>query len=119
MSEQKKSKLVQIEAVVMPQTFRSLQHNQRDTGLSIGEVIDRLAVQIHAKDAAMAVQIILEEIQIILRDLPTDQQITALWEVITTVAALMPEEYLPRIEVEAHKKQTSLLENITRENDNE
>ena len=109
MKEQKNTKLVHIEATVMPQTYNSLLHNQRDTGLSIGEVIDRLAVQIHAKDADMAAQIILEEMQIILRDLPVDQKAAAMWDVITTVSVLMPEEYCLKFQTDVNRKKAQLL----------
>ena len=43
--EQKKSTLKEIKATVMPQTAEGLQMLMEETGLTIGEVIDRLTLQ--------------------------------------------------------------------------
>ena len=44
--EQKKSTLKEIKATVMPQTAEGLQMLMEETGLTVGEVIDRLTLQI-------------------------------------------------------------------------
>ena len=43
--EQKKSTLKEIKATVMPQTAEGLQMLMEETGLTVGEVIDRLTLQ--------------------------------------------------------------------------
>ena len=48
--EQKKSTLKEIKATVMPQTAEGLQMLMEETGLTIGEVIDRLTLQMCPDD---------------------------------------------------------------------
>lgn len=53
--EQKKSTLKEIKATVMPQTAEGLQMLMEETGLTIGEVIDRLTLQMRPDDLGFAV----------------------------------------------------------------
>jgi len=53
--EQKKSTLKKIKATVMPQTAEGLQMLMEETGLTIGEVIDRLTLQMCPDDLGFAV----------------------------------------------------------------
>lgn len=48
--EQKKSTLKEIKATVMPQTAEGLQMLMEETGLTVGEVIDRLTLQMCPDD---------------------------------------------------------------------
>ena len=52
--EQKKSTLKEIKATVMPQTAEGLQMLMEETGLTIGEVIDRLTLQMCPDDLGVA-----------------------------------------------------------------
>ena len=52
---QKKSTLKEIKATVMPQTAEGLQTLMEETGLTIGEVIDRLTLQMCPDDLGFAV----------------------------------------------------------------
>ena len=51
--EQKKSTLKEIKATVMPQTAEGLQMLMEETGLTIGEVIDRLTLQMCPDDLGL------------------------------------------------------------------
>ena len=53
--KQKKSTLKEIKATVMPQTAEGLQMLMEETGLTIGEVIDRLTLQMRPDDLGFAV----------------------------------------------------------------
>ena len=53
--EQKKSTLKKIKATVMPQTAEGLQMLMEETGLTIGEVIDRLTLQMCPDDLGLVV----------------------------------------------------------------
>lgn len=53
--EQKKSTLKEIKATVMPQTAEGLQMLMEETGLTVGEVIDRLTLQMCPDDLGFAV----------------------------------------------------------------
>ena len=51
--EQKKSTLKEIKATVMPQTAEGLQMLMEETGLTVGEVIDRLTLQMCPDDLSL------------------------------------------------------------------
>ena len=69
--------LMQIYANVLPETKASLDKMCEVSGLSLGEIIDRMALKWHAKDPEHAAQLILDDTIIHTRDLtPEDFNLT-------------------------------------------
>ena len=64
-----KNSLCNISAYVLPITKSSLQEMQEASGLSCGELIDRMVHNWHAKDPEIAAQLILDAISIHTRNL--------------------------------------------------
>ena len=109
------SNLVQIEATVMRQTLGSLLRSVEETGLSIGEVIDRLALHMKPTRPEFALQLILEEIRIILSDLPGEQKDATLCEVLIFLAALLPTDAIERIQDAAKEKKKQMFGDVGKE----
>jgi len=84
----------QIEATVMKMTAESLEKLSNETGLSIGEVIDRLTMQMKAKDKDLAVSIAYQEVIMQLSNLPQEETDVAFLELVTVLLAMVPEEYV-------------------------
>lgn len=103
------SSLVQIEATVMRQTLGSLLRSVEETGLSIGEVIDRLALHMKPTRPELALLLILEEIRTILLNLPGEQKDAMLCEVLIFLAALLSTDAIERIQDAAKKKKKQLF----------
>ena len=72
--EQKKSTLKEIKATVMPQTAEGLQMPMEETGLTIGEVIDRLTLQMCPDDLGFAVCFAQEQVFFTISNLPEEEQ---------------------------------------------
>ena len=69
--------LMQIFANILPETKASLDKMCEVSGLSLGEIIDRMALKWHAKDPEHAAQLILDDTIIHTRDLtPEDFNLT-------------------------------------------
>ncbi len=72
-----KTGLLQITANVLPETKASLDKMCEVSGLSLGEIIDRMALKWHANDPEHAAQLILDDTIIHTRDLtPEDFNLT-------------------------------------------
>lgn len=80
--KQKKSILKEITATVMPQTEEGLQTLMEQTGLTIGEVIDRLALQIYPEKPEQAILLAEEQVIFSLTKLTEKQTEKALTEII-------------------------------------
>ena len=72
--EQKKSTLKEIKATVMPQTAEGLQMLMEETGLTIGEVIDRLTLQMCPDDLGFAVCFAQDQVFFSISNLPEEEQ---------------------------------------------
>ena len=72
--KQKKSTLKEIKATVMPQTAEGLQMLMEETGLTIGEVIDRLTLQMCPDDLGFAVCFAQEQVFFTISNLPEEEQ---------------------------------------------
>ena len=83
-------KLEKIEATVMPQTAESIRKSQEETGLTIGELIDRMTLHIKPRDAKVAIQLILEDVAIIISELTAEQTLEVLSAITSTLTALLP-----------------------------
>ena len=84
--EQKKSTLKEIKATVMPQTAEGLQMLMEETGLTIGEVIDRLTLQMCPDDLGFAVCFAQEQVFFTISNLPEEEQEEALTKIIGNTA---------------------------------
>lgn len=74
-----KTGLTEITATVLQQTKNSIEGMCEVSGLSIGEIIDRMALKWSAKDPEHAMQLILDDMIIHARDLsPEDFNLTVL-----------------------------------------
>lgn len=72
-----KTSLTEITATVLQQTKDSIEGMCEASGLSIGEIIDRMALKWSAKDPEHAMQLILDDMVIHTRDLsPEDFNLT-------------------------------------------
>ena len=80
--EQKKSTLKEIKATVMPQTAEGLQMLMEETGLTIGEVIDRLTLQMCPDDLGFAVCFAQDQVFFSISSLPEEEQEEALTKII-------------------------------------
>ena len=76
--EQKKSTLKEIKATVMPQTAEGLQMLMEETGLTVGEVIDRLTLQMCPDDLGFAVCFAQDQVFFSISNLPEEEQEKAL-----------------------------------------
>ena len=79
--KQKKSTLKEIKATVMPQTAEGLQMLMEETGLTIGEVIDRLTLQMRPDDLGFAVCFAQDQVFFSISNLPEEEQEEALTKI--------------------------------------
>lgn len=84
--EQKKSTLKEIKATVMPQTAEGLQMLMEETGLTVGEVIDRLTLQMCPDDLGFAVCFAQDQVFFSISNLPEEEQEEALTKIIIFLA---------------------------------
>lgn len=97
MSQKMQEKRVKLEAMVQSKTVEELKNMAKDADLSVGEMIDRLVLRISTKDVATAVQLAQEEILVSFSSLNPDQFGDALMELLAALAAVLPENELPRM----------------------
>ncbi|MCD7818758.1 MAG: hypothetical protein LUH07_06875 [Lachnospiraceae bacterium] len=76
---------------VMPQTAAALEEMSRISETTIGEVVDRLTLHLHASNYDQAIQIICEEILMICYDLPPEDYAKAIHD----IAVIMAVEVTP------------------------
>lgn len=105
-------KLEKIEATVMPQTAESIRKSQEETGLTIGELIDRMTLHIKPRDAKVAIQLILEDVAIIISELTTEQTLEVLSAITSTLTALLPLDSMKLSFHDAIEKQQALLHSL-------
>lgn len=111
------TKLERIEATVMPQTAESIRRSQEDTGLTIGELIDRMTLHIKPRDAQVAIQLILEDVAIIISELSAEQTREVLSAVTSTLTALLPLDEMKLSFHDAIEKQQALLHGLMNMNE--
>lgn len=121
--EQKKSTLKEIKATVMPQTAEGLQMLMEETGLTIGEVIDRLTLQMCPDDLGFAVCFAQEQVFFTISNLPEEEQEEALTKIIIFLAGLVPVDHLKGLEqaaisnrAERLKEYKEYIEDLPEEN---
>ena len=107
--EQKKSTLKEIKATVMPQTAEGLQMLMEETGLTIGEVIDRLTLQMCPDDLGFAVCFAQDQVFFSISSLPEEEQEEALTKIIIFLAGLVPVDHLKGLEQAAISKRAERL----------
>ena len=107
--KQKKSTLKEIKATVMPQTAEGLQMLMEETGLTIGEVIDRLTLQMRPDDLGFAVCFAQDQVFFSISNLPEEEQEEALTKVIIFLAGLVPVNHLKGLEQAAISKRAERL----------
>ena len=105
-------KLEKIEATIMPQTAESIRRSQEETGLTVGELIDRMTLHIKPRDAKVAIQLILEDVAIIISDLTAEQTRETLSAVTSTLTALLPLDTMKLSFHDAIEKQQTLLHGL-------
>lgn len=110
--EQKTSILKEIKATVMPQTVEGLQVLMDQSGLTIGEVIDRLALHIRPYELAPAVLLAVEQVIFSVSNLPEEQLEDALSEIMVYLAAFVPADRLKDLERKVLESRTEKLEAI-------
>lgn len=102
--EQKKSTLKEIKATVMPQTAEGLQMLMEETGLTIGEVIDRLTLQMCPDDLGFAVCFAQDQVFFSISSLPEEEQEEALTKIIIFLAGLVPVDHLKGLDIDKQQK---------------
>lgn len=100
--EQKKSTLKEIKATVMPQTAEGLQMLMEETGLTIGEVIDRLTLQMCPDDLGFAVCFAQDQVFFSISNLPEEEQEEALTKIIIFLAGLVPSRSSKGLRASSH-----------------
>ncbi len=88
------NRLERIEATITDQTAEAIRRGQAETGLSIGELIDRMALNTMPREAGKAILLILENVTITISALSDEERRKALMEVVTTLVALLPASVL-------------------------
>ena len=111
-AQHKGVKLEKIEATIMPQTAESIRRSQEETGLTVGELIDRMTLHIKPRDAKVAIQLILEDVAIIISDLTAEQTRETLSAVTSTLTALLPLDTMKLSFHDAIEKQQTLLHGL-------
>ena len=109
--EQKKSTLKKIKATVMPQTAEGLQMLMEETGLTIGEVIDRLTLQMCPDDLGFAVCFAQDQVFFSISNLPEEEQEEALTKIIIKEYKEYIED-LPEKDAKGILKELAILEKI-------
>ena len=107
--EQKKSTLKEIKATVMPQTAEGLQMLMEETGLTVGEVIDRLTLQMCPDDLGFAVCFAQDQVFFSISNLPEEEQEEALTKIIIFLAGLVPVDHLKGLEQAAISKRAIMV----------
>ena len=110
--KQEKVTLKKIKATVMPQTTEALQILMERTGLTIGEVIDRLTLHIRSCELQDAVWLAREQVIFSVSALPEDQVEEALREVIVFFAGYVPTDQLKDLEKQAIESRAEKLEEV-------
>lgn len=108
MSEQHKNthQLKKIEATVMEPTADALENLMEQTGMTMGEAIDRLALHLKPTDPERASTIVLEEILYIFSYLDKDGFFEALFRVVLGLGACLPDSVVESLgdEIKRYKK---------------
>lgn len=106
----KKTNLTEITATVLQQTKDSIESMCEVSGLSVGEIIDRMALNWSAKDPDHAIQLILDDMVIHTRNLsPADFNLT-----VAGILAVL-KRGLAKDEPEAIKKVLEEIEQMLKE----
>lgn len=113
--KQKKSILKEITATVMPQTEEGLQTLMEQTGLTIGEVIDRLALQIYPEKPEQAILLAEEQVIFSLTKLTEKQTEKALTEIIIFLAGYVPAGHLMELQKKVAASREKNLERFKQE----
>ena len=108
----KKEKIIlkQIEATVMPQTKEALQLLMKQTGLTIGEVIDRLTLHICPDKLEQAVLLAEEQVYFSISNLPKGQVENALEELILFWSEFLPTDQLRGLEQKVIANRPKIIE---------
>ena len=99
--KKKESILKEIKATVMPQTAEGLQTLMDRTGLTIGEVIDRLTLQMRPDDLEIAVCCAQDQVFFSISNLPKEQAEEALEKIIIFLAGFVSADHLRGLEQKA------------------
>lgn len=113
--KQKKSILKEITATVIPQTEEGLQTLMAQTGLTIGEVIDRLTLQIYPEKPEQAILLAEEQVIFSLTKLTEKQTEKALTEIIIFLAGYVPVKHLIELQQKAVAKREENLRRLKQE----
>ena len=113
--EQKKSTLKEIKATVMPQTAEGLQMLMEETGLTVGEVIDRLTLQMCPDDLGFAVCFAQDQVFFSISNLPEEEQEEALTKIIIFLAGYVPVKHLIELQQKAVAKREENLRRLKQE----
>lgn len=113
--KQKKSILKEITATVMPQTEEGLQTLMEQTGLTIGEVIDRLTLQMYPEKTEQAILLAEEQVIFSLTKLTEKQTEKALTEIIIFLAGYVPAERLMELQKKVAASREKNLERFKQE----
>ena len=108
--EQEKSILKEIKATIMPQTAEALQILMEETALTIGEVIDRLTLQMYPDELEHAVLLATEQVLFSISNLPEEQAEIALTDTLVFLAGFIPAGRLKGLEEKALMNRTQRLE---------
>lgn len=115
MRKKKKAVLTELQAMVMSETKNGLQEIAEKTGMTIGEVIDRITVRMRPYTLDLAVQLAQEEMTICLSGLTTDDFEKAFYEILVSLMSVVgtDQETLEQLTEAAKEKREQLMQNIT------
>ena len=108
MSNKGKTALVEISATVLSQTKDALEKIMKNTGMTMGEAIDRLSLQISPKDKDKAASLALDYVVICLSSLSKDEFTDAFFDLAATMGAFMSSKKLNSIRQRAIEKRVEL-----------
>lgn len=110
--QKKKGELVDIQATVMKETLDGINSICETSGLTIGEVIDRLTLKMVPYEADFAIQLAQEQMVICLSGLDEEEYTKAFIEILVVLLAALPTEELETLGARAIEKRQEMIQQI-------
>lgn len=110
--QKKKGELVDVQATVMKETLDGINSICETSGLTIGEVIDRLTLKMVPYEADFAIQLAQEQMVICLSGLDEEEYTKAFIEILVVLLAALPTEELGTLGARAIEKRHEIIQQI-------
>lgn len=104
--------VTEITATVMVQTETALKRLMESTQLTIGEVIDRLALQMTPRDKEAAAALASERVAMCFSQLPKAQSMAAYLEFLTMLASILSPKELDELCSGAEQRRIELMQEL-------